>query len=944
MSPDTLKKFVVKISFDGKEGSGVLFKPEKNSRYSYIITAKHTFFTNDEEEINNKEKKEIKSDDITITRETSENNKITIYNNTMFFIDKNHEKGWIDLAFLIIKNSDNEKIGIISTLEIQDTEEDDNTNKEEFCIIGYPKNSEELENKINPYRVKYHQGSENEEIEYKEEFRSSDGGISFRPMPDQVVGISGGGVFSLSHNIPLLRSIETNCKSHNIFIATKIDYFIDDINSILQSIEKKYEVELDPIRCGKSLMIGNEELNVNEYTDFNFLKEQVEKEKENVLKKFIENNRISSDNDLRKISKNARGMIKKINNEREELSLIYIHLALLSHKKSKRHATTRYFKQAIELNKKHKQIFLLEKHKREKNTFEELKLETDGESIEDKISRLSLLLKEDNNNINTVKIIIREIDGYNKKHSDFISNQRKYYITNLEKIIINDKKIRDQYKYIQLADFFYSLINFKSEAHFFYRISIKVIEGLGISETNENKKIIELFSKKIEEIEKEGGFNKIDKNIDEKINYILIHKEEYLNANTKKILYKIYDETLFLMKENKKNEQNSMKINSEVNTIKKHVEKFETEITSRMDDCNEGIVSINENIIGIYPTIENIESTSNNIIESQKTIENTLIDSEKTITEQINDINYNVKKHQETDSVINKTSLVHDEKINEIRKYNTKNIELSENIKKSFLYLNNKIDNEIKTPLLTSLEKVEETVRSSEESLRKNNDKHYNEIKKSIDETMQKVDSSSNLSNEIRKLLLSIDKKAESNFYCINEFKQSLSKFLLQFYILRQESVSKKDIEHIIMSKVISIETLINEKHENTNRLINKGNMEIAKLEGIDHKIQSSYARCHSDLRNLLTDIGDSIKSLGTNTEQSASGLMNLIESIDNKSEKIKERIINSYSSVENKIVSETSLIKSHHNEKLREIRAVDIIYFIAFLSLIAFFIFKIFI
>jgi len=50
MSSDLLKKFVVKIKYTGIESSGVILKPTKNSNYGYIITAKHSFFPNNEDD------------------------------------------------------------------------------------------------------------------------------------------------------------------------------------------------------------------------------------------------------------------------------------------------------------------------------------------------------------------------------------------------------------------------------------------------------------------------------------------------------------------------------------------------------------------------------------------------------------------------------------------------------------------------------------------------------------------------------------------------------------------------------------------------------------------------------------------------------------------------------------------------------------------------------
>jgi len=280
MSPDLIKKFVVKIEYTGIKSSGVIFKPTKNSNYGYIITAKHSFFSNNKDNSYKENFIDFEKADLKITQELSSEsiNSDELFSK-VYLLDYSEDES-IDLAFLVVDLKKAKLLQDVHHLEVEDSEDCNyDIKNQDFFIVGYPNHSTDREvNKIHPHKVRYLQNTEESSSYFLEEFfdynRSIDADIKY-----EIKGLSGSGVFILNNRGKAkLRSILIEVDRHDTFVCVKLDVLIDRTNDRLGAISD-LSPSLDQVQCGDKIFIEKEELDFSEYSDLSFFQDYVDKKR-----------------------------------------------------------------------------------------------------------------------------------------------------------------------------------------------------------------------------------------------------------------------------------------------------------------------------------------------------------------------------------------------------------------------------------------------------------------------------------------------------------------------------------------------------------------------------------------------------------------------------------------------------------------------------------------
>jgi hypothetical protein len=140
MTPDTLKKFVVKIIYENNRGSGVIFRAKESYNTFYVITAKHNFFANENDANGHKEnEKTIIDESLEIYLEIPTDQRVKITNNKVYFLNtqETFDNESVDLAILVVDYEHSPSISNLSSLEIYDIDINNNIPKN-YYNLGYP--------------------------------------------------------------------------------------------------------------------------------------------------------------------------------------------------------------------------------------------------------------------------------------------------------------------------------------------------------------------------------------------------------------------------------------------------------------------------------------------------------------------------------------------------------------------------------------------------------------------------------------------------------------------------------------------------------------------------------------------------------------------------------------------------------------------------------------
>lgn len=491
MSFELFKKCAIKLTYgESHRGSGVIFKPSKNSKTIYIVTAKHVFFGE-----NNAFKScadrflETKDILIQILFEfiTPEVLEIKLKNDRFYFL-RNKD---IDLAFGVLNINQYSGINpeLIVPLEILDCE-NCILERLNYFALGYPESGLGNSNvsQMSGFHLKYL----NEEEGYLSTKFLSKNPSSFNNRA--MLGFSGAGIF-------VKQKEGLGCLSHIQFLAldghfhcTRLDQFLDEINQLIAT----FLPNEDLIELQAYIVFDNERLNFTEYGSLDFFKEKIKQELPAYLQ---EMKRIFSENDetlkeINIICKNAvgdesllvdeeltRSVIPKlrekyneINNQVKGLSYIYAYLGLVS--TSSGRTRTSLFKKAISLNPEHQQTFLLQKQKLAGNT--DAMKKTAENSLSGTIALYDQLIAVEENDLVKIRVIeegMRKIYDFNSKNdNDLREESLKRYFEQLENTLRQSNLIRDFYKYISLGEICCNYLNKNDKALYFYQVATQILE------------------------------------------------------------------------------------------------------------------------------------------------------------------------------------------------------------------------------------------------------------------------------------------------------------------------------------------------------------------------------------------------------------------------------------------------------------------------------------
>ncbi len=532
---EEILKYSIQLSFDGSNGSGVIFKPFEESNYCYIFTARHTF-----------EKKE-KYDKVIFYNPLEHKDDFQIRTKPYNYLKINRviEINDEDILILEIKNSNYSFWNNILSIKIfnDDLEQDLG-----YVVAGYPKSLDYKD-------IDYYPS----ELQYKESDNFTLNFESKKPLSmfnsdevDTNVGISGGGVFVEGHDKKLyLVAIEIEYKPRNNLKAI-------NISNILHIINQKV---VDKIEIGGYSLFDKYNL-----SDVKFDLELLEEKLVNNYIKDIKEDplNIIRDNSL-KINQGIEKRYKKVLSEMEDLARSYLYRGAVLNGRDN-FQSTHNFKRAIKLNAT-LEIYLAEaKYVRNKDTYRRIdsRIERDNQLHID-ILKGKIEETEDIETLRKLYIdLIFYFEKYEDKHSNEIIKYRKkliaLYIDNLlfieaERTLENreeSKLLLREYRVKKLIEIYFHPQYLSISEHTKKEFANKLIDLLGeFNYGSDNYKLVreklrELnvfddyifdFREKLAKVdEKIEDLNRVqDVNRNKTINHIT---EE--NKNNKFLQYSIY--------------------------------------------------------------------------------------------------------------------------------------------------------------------------------------------------------------------------------------------------------------------------------------------------------------------------------------------------------------------------------------------------------------------
>lgn len=458
MSINDYSNQLVKLTYrpSGDRGTGVILSSESNPSCFFIITARHNFGSQtnpaailiDSLQIKHykgNEELEVESEELV----------------AFFFKDDNHELH--DIALLILNVKEPKHLQKVKQLKIYDSDQDRgySNDHKSFELVGYRGNESNYHHKSRNVEVRISRSKDDDPIE---ELKDA-GSITAHAIPDSLnyyKSVSGGGVFYEDmHGTTQLRSIVLQYHD-GFFSCFKLDFLAQEINQKILG----YEQSLSELEIGSFLLSGKHSIDINKITDFNeFKRDIVENIPANELINDFEipHNFEMSPLDkpsMMKLASQLREKKKELKKQNDDLSYIFALLALHAHKNSERWLTTKYFRDAIELNGKHEQTLMLERADR-KDQIRVIKAITSAEvkakydKLLDQFSEKDLLGRR-----NIIKEAIDEASQiYDRNQSGVIDYFKSKLVVNYE----NDDSMRHFYKYQELGDYLHATRSISDE-------------------------------------------------------------------------------------------------------------------------------------------------------------------------------------------------------------------------------------------------------------------------------------------------------------------------------------------------------------------------------------------------------------------------------------------------------------------------------------------------
>jgi len=266
--------------------------------------------------------------------------------------------------------------------------------------------------------------------------------------------------------------------------------------------------------------------------------------------------------EIRKISRKLKEKVKVLDEKKEDLSFAYAELALIAHSYKKRRATTVYFKQAIKLNPKHKQILLLEREDR-KSSKKEI---TNYFPPRDAIIELDKILKNENSEEDKEATLIKILHNINQCLSESQEDQEcnskiDDYIKQLEDIFDHKYEIREHYRYSNLGSIISQYSNPKIRKYSLYYFSVSKYIAKHLPPTESNLAFFRSINHTVNNLKKtiteQHDITWNENDIKEKGNEVLSRKDVHYSQEISSMISTIYDETRFLS--HVKNDTNSIK-------------------------------------------------------------------------------------------------------------------------------------------------------------------------------------------------------------------------------------------------------------------------------------------------------------------------------------------------------------------------------------------------
>lgn len=357
---DDIKQYAVRIEFHSNVGSGVIVKPNNDSKLCYVLTAKHTFENQDE----------INCEDIYI---------YDYYGNKLVCqslkVDPTHD---VVILFLVVTNTQLEKIEPIKVLNVEEFKN--------CIIVGYPSIRSKKYSKLECYKCTHDKTNDDiddclYEVQSKKPLEYFDA-----PGIENIQGLSGGGVFTIGTDGEYyIVGIQIEIEEPLNLRCVDLREIIEEINSYL------------PEPIGLEGYSFSEAIGVDpNLVDFDRIKGELKNDFINQIKNTEPDERLKY---LKDKNSDLNRKLKNFEKEINKIAQTYLYIGILFHESHENRRATNNFKKSIKLNPSNKTYFAtakLERELRAKHT-KELSI-SDKENLElEKRYKEVLELEEDNN-------------------------------------------------------------------------------------------------------------------------------------------------------------------------------------------------------------------------------------------------------------------------------------------------------------------------------------------------------------------------------------------------------------------------------------------------------------------------------------------------------------------------------------------------------------------
>ncbi len=655
---DYLKPHVAKINIKhpnwGSEtwGSGIAFRPKKDSQFMYLLTARHNFFEHRKYDATS-DTLDLCDFEVRISLGSIKNTLLKIANEDIYFFSRNSDGNFIDIAFIAIKITDDISLHDLDVLEIYNAYDNDQS-KVRNIAAGYPKHAgNNLTGNVVMQRYSMQFNSMNED-DFSERMVNPDGSLNFYDgdFIGGLQGMSGGGVFTIGKNSKLaLRSIIFAAIPPNAFECVRIDSILDRINEKIKKTNNAYP----KIEFSSKILLENEIISLDEIIEFEYFR-NIAREKSSLSVTAIKSN-----DDIHRESRSLNKSYHDNKKDMDELSYKYAHLAVLACERGMRLATTLYFKKAIDLNPEHTVGLLLEKAEREGNS-DALRNFTPKDilDLERKYNKILTKTEGSSERISIIKESLEEIIKVKDKKNNSADRVRvmKYFSSLLDEEVKVSKRLKPFYRYKDLADFYLLNLQDGSKSLYFYKLASCLLRNsVGYNSSKEDEKEIferiEFLERKLKlddeallSIEQEAGSiirNEESQTIMQSLQVILddISQIKKTNIGRDEVLDSLLQDVFINgMKINKQIIQvNENKI--DVATLNAVVGEFDTVTNEFKEQARSVCSSINNSLADIQGEIDKLASVNktvsgvNDAIDSMNSRDLSVVDEVKNVTAEI---------------------------------------------------------------------------------------------------------------------------------------------------------------------------------------------------------------------------------------------------------------------------------------------------------------------